>query len=181
MLQKPIAFVDIETTGLDPEKQEIIELGVVITKMKDGALVVTDQIDLKVQPKHIETAEPQALRVNGYNDADWLFAVSIEEAMKSFVEKTDGAIFTAHNVTFDYCFIEQTLKQLGMTHNLHYHKLDTISLAFGILHNDADADVNRFSLQKLCEYYNIENKKAHSAFADAYATYEVFKKLLNLK
>jgi DNA polymerase III epsilon subunit-like protein len=33
----------------------------------------------------------------------------------------------------------------------------------------------------LCEKYGIENKKAHSAFADAYALYEVFKKMMNLR
>ena len=36
-------------------------------------------------------------------------------------------------------------------------------------------------IDDLIEKYGIENKKAHSAFADAYATYEVFKKLMNLK
>jgi DNA polymerase III epsilon subunit-like protein len=41
--------------------------------------------------------------------------------------------------------------------------------------------MGKLSLRALCEKYGIENKKAHSAFADAYATFEVFKKLLNLK
>ena len=62
---------------------------------------------------------------------------------------------------------------------IHFHKLDTISLAFGILHTNDDP--GKLSLRTLTEKYGIENKKAHSAFADAYATYEVFKKLMNLK
>ncbi len=178
ILEQPLAFVDIETTGLDRDKGEIIELGVVIAKMKDGALVVTDQLDLKIQPTHIETADPQALRINGYNEADWLFAVSLEEAMKAFVEKTKGAIFLAHNITFDYPFIETALARTGVSHDLHFHKIDTLSLAFGILHTSGD--LGKLSLRMLCEQFGIENKKAHSAFADAYATYEVFKKLLKL-
>ncbi len=179
MLQQPIAFIDIETTGLDKENHEIIELAAVITRMKDGELVVTDELNLKVQPKHIETAEAQALRINGYNSADWLFAVSLEEAMKEFAKKTDGAIFAAHNITFDYGFIETAFKKAGVENTMHFHKLDTISLAFGILHTNDD--IGKLSLRALCEKYGIENKNAHSAFADAYATYEVFKKLMNLK
>lgn len=179
ILQQPLAFVDIETTGLDHEKGEIIELGVVLTRMKDGALEVIGELDLKIAPKHIETADAQALRINGYNEADWIFAVSIEEALKAFSDKTEGAVFVAHNVTFDYGFIEANLKRHDIENKMHYHKLDTLALAFGVLHNNDD--IGKLSLRALCEKYGIENKKAHSAFADAYATYEVFKKLLNLK
>lgn len=179
ILQQPLAFVDIETTGLDHERGEIIELGVVLTELRDGALVVTGELDLKIAPKHIETAEPQALRINGYNEADWIFAVSIEDALKAFVDKTEGAVFVAHNVTFDHGFISANLKRYGIEDKMHYHKLDTLAMAFGILHTNDD--IGKLSLRALCEKYGIENKKAHSAFADAYATYEVFKKLLNLK
>jgi DNA polymerase III epsilon subunit-like protein len=42
-------------------------------------------------------------------------------------------------------------------------------------------DMNKLSLKALTEFYGIENKKAHSAFADTYATYELFKKLMGLK
>ncbi len=94
-------------------------------------------------------------------------------------KKTDGAIFVAHNITFDYGFINHAFKTTGITNNMHYHKIDTITLAFGVLHNQDD--MNKLSLKALTEYYGIENKKAHSAFADAYATYELFKKMLNLK
>lgn len=179
ILEQPLAFVDIETTGTDRDVHEIVELGVVIARMKDNVLTVTGELDLKIQPKHIETAEPAALRINGYNEADWLFAVSLEEAMKVFAEKTKGAIFLAHNITFDFPFIEAALKKTNQEHDLHFHKIDTLSLAFGILHQSGD--LGRLSLTMLCEQFGIENKKAHSAFADAYATYELFKKLMKLQ
>ncbi len=179
ILQQPLAFIDIETTALDHEKGEIIELGVVIARLKDDALTVIDEIDLKIAPKHIETAEPQALRINGYNEADWIFAVSIEDALKTYIKKTEGAIFVAHNITFDYGFIEANLKRYGLEDKMHFHKLDTLAMAFGIL--QSNDDMGKLGLRALCEKYGIENKKAHSAYADAYATYEVFKKLLNLK
>jgi DNA polymerase III epsilon subunit-like protein len=179
ILSHTLAFVDIETTGIDKDKHEIIEIAAVITRMKDGELVVIDQLDVKIQPKNIETAEPQALRVNGYNEADWLFATSLEEAMKLFVKKTEGAIFLAHNITFDYPFVEKALKDCGLENQMHFHKIDTLSLAFGILHTNDD--LGKLSLRALCEQFAVENKKAHSAFADAYALYEVFKKLMKLK
>ena len=178
ILQQPLAFIDVETTGIDPSVHEIIELGVVIARLKDDVLTVVDQFDIKIVPKHIDNADPVALRVNGYNESDWLFAVEREEALKTFITKTHGAIFVAHNIIFDYGFIEAALKQSGLEHQMHFHKIDTISMAFAVLHT-AD-DINRYSLKALCEYFGIENARAHSAYADAFATYEVFKKLLKL-
>jgi DNA polymerase III epsilon subunit family exonuclease len=178
MLSQPLAFIDVETTGLNRDTHEIIELGLVLARMKDGVLSVIDELDVKIVPKHIETAELQALRINGYNEADWLFATSLEEAMNVFSEKTKGAIFVAHNLTFDYGFIEKAFEKTGTHNEMHYHKIDTISLAFGILHTNDD--IGKLSLRVLCEKYGIENKKAHSAHADAYALYEVFKKLMNV-
>jgi DNA polymerase-3 subunit epsilon len=140
---------------------------------------VTDQLDLKIHPARIEDADPGALRVNGYNEADWLFATTLADAMKVFVEKTEGAIFVAHNMAFDHSFVAKAFETTGIENKMHYQKLDTLSMAFAILHGVEDA--NRLSLGALCDYYSIENKKAHSAFADSYATYELFKKLLNLK
>ncbi len=178
IVSQPMAFIDVETTGTDCKTHEILELGLVLTKFKDGTLTVIDTLDIKVQPSSIETADPVALRVNGYNEADWLFAVSLQEAMRLFAEKTEGAIFVAHNMMFDYGFIEQAFKKTGLENKMHFHKFDTLSMAFATLHNE---DINRLSLGALCEHFGIENKKAHSAFADAYATHEVFKKLLHIK
>ena len=150
ILEQKLAFVDIETTGFDRDTQEIVELGVVIAELKAGVLTVVDQL-----------------------------AASLEDAMKSFVDKTKNAVFLAHNITFDYPFIEKALKDCELENELHFHKIDTLSVAFAKLHDKED--INHLSLRKLCEYFGVENKNAHTAFADAYATYEVFKKLMNLK
>lgn len=179
ILGQPLAFVDVETTGTDCSKHEIIELGLVLARLREGELTIVDQLDVKILPKSIETADPVALRVNGYNAEDWLFAVSLDSAMKIFAEKTAGAVFVAHNVIFDVMFIEKAFKDCNMENMMHFHKVDTISMAFAILH-DSD-DISKLSLRALCQHFGIENKKAHSAYADAFATYEVFKKLLNLK
>jgi len=179
IFNQPLAFIDVETTGTDAGQHEIIELGLVLTRLKDGVLSVVDELDIKIHPNHIENADPVALRINGYNDGDWLFATSLADAMKTFAEKTNGAVFVAHNVTFDAAFIDSAFKQTGVENKMYFQKIDTLSIAFAKLH-DQD-DMNKLSLRALCEYLGVENKRAHSAFADAYATYEVFKKLMGLK
>jgi DNA polymerase-3 subunit epsilon len=183
MNKKNLVFLDVETTGLDVDKNEIIELGVVVVRQNgvnttNPVFEIIEEIDLKIKPEHIETADPVALRVNGYNEADWLFAVTLENAMKLLAEKAKGGIMVAHNVAFDYGFIEHAFKKTGIENTMHYHKLDTISIAFAKLH--LNEDVDKFSLHFLAEHFGIENKKAHSALSDARTTFELYKKLMTL-
>lgn len=181
MKKNNLAFVDIETTGFDPDKHEIIEIGLVLVKQlgDDGnKFEVLEEVELKIKPERIEDADPQALKVNGYEPSQWIFANTLEQAMKIFSEKTENAIFTAHNLTFDYSFIDRAFKKTAIENKMFYPKLDTISVAYAKLHNNPQ--VEKFRLQKLCEYFGIKNERAHTALADAKATFLIYEKLMNL-
>lgn len=183
MRKQNLAFIDIETTGLNVDKHEIIEIGCVLVSQNwtDGAkptFEVIEEFELKIKPERIEDADPIALRVNGYDPSAWVFAYNLKEAMQIFSEKTDGVIMAAHNVCFDFGFIDKAFRITEIENKMHYHKLDTISIAFAKLHSHGD--VSKFSLRFLCEYFGIENKRAHAALSDARATFEVYKKLMNL-
>ncbi len=183
MRKQNLAFIDVETTGLDADKHEVIEIGCVLVSQDwtDGAKPAFESIEefeLKIKPERIEDADKVALRVNGYDPSAWVFAYNLKEAMQIFSKKTEGAIMVGHNVCFDYGFIDKAFKITGIENKMHYHKLDTISIAFAKLHDHGD--VGKFSLRFLCEYFSIENKNAHTALSDARATFEVYKKLMSL-
>jgi DNA polymerase-3 subunit epsilon len=181
MKKHNLAFVDIETTGLDSEKHEIIELAFVLVKQlgdKGQEFEVIEEMEFKIKPERIEDADPQSLKVNGYDPSAWIFANTLTEAMKVFSEKTKDAIFVAHNLTFDYSFMDKAWKKTGVPNEMFYPKIDTISIAYAKLH--ANPRIDKFRLQKLCEYFGIENAKAHSALSDTRALFEVYKKLMNL-
>lgn len=177
MKNKNLAFIDIETTGFNFERQEIIEIGCVIVKQKDGQVGdIVEEFDIKVTPERLNEADPEALAVNGYNEAAWMFAVDLKQAMQMLAEKTKDCVMVAHNVAFDYSFLAKAFAVTGVENTMFYAKLDTISFAIAKLGNKPE--VTRFSLGALCEYYSIENERAHTALADAKATCEVYKKLL---
>ncbi len=175
MRKHNFAFVDIETTGLNLIKHEIIELGCVIT---DPSLNVIEEFEIKMKPENIETADPVALKVNKYNEEDWKDAVSFQEGMKVFSEKVKDCIMIGQNVAFDSGFIEYAFNKLDILNPMHYHKLDTISIAWAKMHNDPTLE--RFSLREMCERFGIKNDKAHTGLSDARATYELYKKLMSL-
>lgn len=183
MKKHNLAFIDLETTGLDPEKHEILEIGCLIARQKErsgkGPLVEKiEEFEIKVKPEHINTADPEALRICGYIEAEWIFAVNLTQAIKKLVEKTKGAIMVGHNVAFDWVFLEKAFKKTGIDSQMHYHKIDTITLSFAKLYDNPDAQ--KFSLRALCELLDVKNEKAHTALSDIKATFEVYKKLLNI-
>ena len=181
MKDRDLVFVDTETTGLDARTHEIIEIGLIRVSQnwqgENPEFAVVSQWSVKIHPRNIATADPDPLRVNGYNVADWSEAVTIEEALKTFVEKTDGAIMVAHNVAFDAGFLDTNFSKYGIVNKMHYHRLDTVSMAYSVIRNTPP--VVRYSLAELCKYFGIVNENPHSALADARADFEVFKKLMN--
>jgi ATP-dependent DNA helicase DinG len=167
-----LAFIDTETTGTNPDRHEIIELAVIIARQ-----VPREGKGPKIKMEHPERAEEQALRVNGYNEVDWMFAVDRKKAMEEFAKKTQSCSFVSHNITFDYNFVTKAFEETGVENRMHYAKIDTISLAFARLYDAPQAD--KFSLRALCELFKIENTKAHTALADTRALVAVYKRLMN--
>lgn len=179
MKNKNLAFIDIETTGFNVETQEIIEIGCVVVEQKEGQVgAVIDEFELKIKPERLDLADPQALAINGYNEAEWLFANDLKSALQVFSDKTRDCIFVAHNAAFDWAFIAKAFATTGVESKLFYQKIDTISFALAKLHKNPE--VTKLSLQSLCSYFGIENTRAHTALADARATSELYRKLLEL-
>lgn len=183
MKKHNLAFIDLETTGFDPEKQDIIELGCIVAEQvprpgKGADLKIISELELKIQPLNIAAADPEALRINGYNSADWLFAVTLEQALNALNEKAKDCIMIGQNVTFDWQFLQAAYKKTGIKNAMHYHKLDIIPMAFAKHYHDEK--LQYFSLKNLADYFGLKNEKAHTALADIRLTFEIYKKLVGI-
>ena len=175
MRKHNLAFVDIETTGLNFLENEIIEVGCIIT---DHKLKIIEEFEFKIKPEHIENANKTALKINHYNEDDWQGAYSLEEAMKILLVKTKDCIMVGQNVSFDVTFLEYNFAKFKLNNMMHYHKLDTISIAWAKLNKEKDFE--HFSLREMCKRFGIINENPHSALSDAQATFLLYKKLMSL-
>jgi DNA polymerase III epsilon subunit family exonuclease len=175
MRKHNLAFIDIETTGLNVLDHEIIEIGCVLTTPK---LKVIEEFELKIKPKNIYTADKTSLKITHYNEEDWKNGLDIAEAMEILLGKTKECIMVGQNVSFDVTFLEYNFSRLGLSNMMHYHKLDTISIAWAKFNKEKDFE--HFSLREMCKRFKIKNDNPHSALSDARATYKLYKKLMSL-
>jgi len=181
MKKHTLAFIDLETTGLDPTIHEIIEIGCILARQTQrpgrGPLVEKiEEFDIKVKPEHIETATPEALRINKYSEGEWLFAGTLEQAITSLAPKISGAVLVGQNTPFDLSFLEVAFKKVGVPLDINIFKIDIVSLAFARYYDDES--MQRFGNYTLCERLGIKNEQAHTALSDIRASFEVYKKLL---
>ncbi len=111
-----VAF-DVETTGLDPEKEEIIEVaGVKFTfEKKDGKLVtrqISEYSSLVKPGKHIPE---EATRINKITNQMVENAPDIKPVLIQFIRFCGlSSILVAHNAAFDAAFLGKAIRKSGL-------------------------------------------------------------------
>ena len=176
---KPIILaIDIETTGLDFQRHEIVELGVIAV---DTELNELAKFEAYVRPLHPETASERAMEVNGL-DLAFLQKQATPAQVKSlfydwlqdyFPGQSFGVI--GHNYAmFDSLFLRMFFRQELFGEIFNRNVYDTRIIA-AELKARGRLDVKGVSLKVLCERFKIERKQAHRALSDARDTVELLK------
>ncbi|MBK8647825.1 MAG: 3'-5' exonuclease [Gemmatimonadetes bacterium] len=169
-----IAFVDLETTGLDPSRHDIIEIGIV--RVNARTLEVLDEHEALVMPERLGDAQLDALAVNGFSTAAWERALPLREALLAVAPLLDGALIAGHNVGFDWSFLEAGFRRGGLAlPNVDYHRLDTASLAWPLV---VTGELPSMSLDPLAKLLGLERPHPHRALADARCSLEIARRLV---
>lgn len=163
--QKPLAFVDVETSGLDPVENEILEF---------AAVSGDDVLEIKIKPRRIHTATPRALEVNGYNAKDWEDAEDISVAAPKIIAFLRGSVIAGQNVGFDVDFIEAFLLEAGIFEVLDYHHVDICAISYLML---VPYGLESLSLAHVCEFLGIPPEpKIHRALNGALLARKVYER-----
>ena len=169
-----ISIIDLETTGLDPKIHEIIEIGCIVFDSETFA--VESILDVKVKPLFPEIGDLQAYKVNGYNKKEWKGAIPLKRALKQLASITKETTFCAHNMIFDWSFLQEACDEHDVELTFSHRKLDLYSIAWAKLNK---TNLQKFSLKSICEYLDIQPEPdIHRAVNGASCEYEVFKKLM---
>ncbi|AYA36411.1 DNA polymerase III subunit epsilon [Hymenobacter oligotrophus] len=161
------AIIDLETTGGQPTQDRITEIAIFI---HDGEQVV-DSFSTLLNPGRPIPFYIQQL--TGITDEMVRDAPHFHQIAKKVVQMTEGCVFVAHNVRFDYSFLKKEFADLGYTYSRK--TLCTVRLSRSLIPGQPS-----YSLGKLCANIGIELNNRHRAFGDAEATAILFDRLLKI-
>lgn len=177
-----VMFIDVETTGLSAEKNDLIQMGIIVEVDNAKAEVV----EFKCQPFRYDTVQQQALDVHG---------ISIEEIrtfpeptaivrdfislLEKYTEKGNKITFAGYNCPFDERFVKAFLTKCGYSDTLYdtffvYKSYDIFALVKAFFKERGITLINN-KLATVCEFLDVD-LNAHDAVSDIEATYLLAKK-----
>lgn len=156
----PIVVVDVETTGHDAVNNRITEIACVVVR---GGEIIEEFTSL-VNPHQF--IPPFISDMTGITNAMVFNAPEAHDVFAKVIElfKIPDAIFAAHNVQFDWKFVQETIKRCGFKEP-DMAQLCTYKLAKRLLPKEAKKNVGA-----LAQYFDIEISNRHRALGDAKAT-----------
>lgn len=159
------AIIDVETTGGVARYERITEIAIVL---HDGDKVLNTFSTLLNPERSIPR---QITQLTGITDQMVAHAPKFFEVAKQIVQLTEGKIFVAHNVNFDYSFVREEFLRLG--YDFQRRQLCTVRLARKVF-----PGLPSYSLSNLKKHFEIHADKSHRALDDTLATTRLFEKIL---
>jgi DNA polymerase-3 subunit epsilon len=158
-------IVDIETTGGNKNNGRITE----IAAIKHDGVKIVDTFETLINP---ERPIPDFIkRLTGISDEMVTNAPTFSEIAEKFDRFTANTIFIAHNVNFDYRFIREEFRKIGM--DFSRRKMCTVQLS-----RKAFPGLPSYSLGKITKELSITLDGHHRAGVDAKATAKLFEKII---
>lgn len=166
-LETEFVVFDIETSGLDPIKDEILE----IAGLKMRGPQELERFELLIQPTR--AISPEVEKINGLNEIFLLVnGRKSQEAIQEFLAFIGSSIMVGHNIKdFDWLFIASHAKK----HNLplpQNNLIDTLLLSRKLL------SLPQYNLTAVARHFGYENRNAHRAMPDVEVNAQVFIKLM---
>jgi DNA polymerase III epsilon subunit family exonuclease len=162
-LERTFTVFDVETSGLNPQKDDVLEIAAVKLKGKD----IVDRFEALAQPT--KPIPPEAERVHGLNEIYLLVnGQGVDVVIKNFLNFIGDSIVVGHNIRgFDWLFIlyyAQRLKLATPENKL----IDTLELSRKLL------TLNSHTLTNVASHFGYEHVDAHRAMPDVEMNTKVF-------
>ena len=178
------AIVDVETTGLDPNYHEMIDIGIILINQN---LEVKGQYYSKVLPSFPERIDPMAKHINGFDLQRWTQEEAISEGeliegMSVFFNHYEGKpIFIAFNSWFDSSFVRNLLQEYGYKFNdwFDYRVLDIPSIALACGYFPKTPDFNAKLATLLEVQPETKDPFKHTGESGVNFNYELLTSLMN--
>lgn len=165
LADKELVFFDIETTGLNSEKDNIIEIAALV--VDDTGIISSWNTLIK-----IDTAlPPQISELTGITDEMLGCGEELADALRKFGEIMKGRAAVCFNRKFDITFLKNAYEKNAFEFPIS-KVTDVLALARKRIWN-----IENYKLRTIADHFRISYEKSHRAAVDCEALYRVFLKL----
>jgi DNA polymerase-3 subunit epsilon len=154
MQQRALVFVDVETTGGMAGSSRILEIGAL--RVEDGKVV--DRLNQVLDPE--EPVPGWITNLTGIEPHETIGQPHFSDMMPRLTELFEGAVFVAHNVSFDYSFFKEEFRRAGSSFAMD--KLCTVRLSRALF-----PEHRSHKLDLVIERGGYQVTNRHRAFDDA--------------
>lgn len=166
-LKRPIAFFDLETTGINISNDRIVELSVLKISPNGKEEWLTSRINPEM------SIPPQSTAIHGITDEDVANAPTFKEIAKKLVHFLEGCDLAGYNaIKFDIPVLAEEFLRVDVDYNFRKRRYVDVQVIFHKKEQRTLVAAYKF-------YCNKELKDAHSSKADTNATFEVLKSQLD--
>lgn len=164
----PLVFLDLETTGLLVGRSSICEVAAIL--VKNGKII--DEFHTLVHPH--QKVPYSAFCIHNISDKDLIGAPYFKDISKKLTDFLSRGILCAYNIAFDIGFINYQLKKNCFNH-LELPLIDVLIMAKKTI------SLKSYRLKSVAESFKLtSNIQFHRAKDDAYVTYLIFCKLIEI-
>jgi DNA polymerase-3 subunit alpha (Gram-positive type) len=160
------SIVDIETTGLNPGTDEIIEIGAIKIENRE----IKDIFNKLVRP---EKQVPENItNLTGITQDMVAGEFPIKPVISQFVNFIGNCIIVAHNAEFDTSFLKNSMKKWLNS------DMDNLIVCTVLISRDILPNLDNHKLHTVAKYFGLEISNRHRAIGDAELTYQIWLHLL---
>ena len=160
--------IDTETTGLDPRKSFVIEIGAV--RIMAGQVDVAQTFRSLVRPR--ESIPAKSTAIHGIDNSKVAGAPAFADVWPKFSDFIDAEVVVGHTLGFDLSVLQRECERNAIAWK-RPRGLDTQLLA-----QVAEPNLAGYSLEQLANWLGVELTERHSALGDALTTARVFQALV---
>lgn len=160
--------LDLETTGLNPASDKIIEIG--MAKIVEGR--VTEKYSSFINP--LVELPQRIVELTGITQKDVENAPVIGDVIGEIIAFIGEMPILGHNIIFDYSFLKKACVNNNM--ELTCKGIDTLKIARRVL-----PETEKKNLEYLCEYFKINAGNSHRALDDALSANELYREMYKIK
>lgn len=170
-----LVSIDLETTGLNPKKDEILSIGAV--KIRNNEILTNESLELFVKPKY--KISEKSIQIHHIRPCDLKNAIEADDAIKKVLEFIEGRTLVGYYIKFDYEMLSKyTTKLIGcklpnktIELSSMYYKRRKRSSAYEFVDLKFDTILKELDLPRLYK---------HDALNDAIMSAMMYLKLKNI-